>query len=423
MRRFLGLFLINLMVCGAALAADCDFSQPAERQLLSAALNSRDKDEIDRAIASLNPAKRAPDIPAPRNKGNADTAEVPALSAAQRDALVRAQLDASRRIVDRVTDPHATPQDLPFALRHVAGILRGSVALAKAYPETRAEALGIAEAAADYLVQASREAGVPFTPFPYWRGRSGRLGELSEIMARGLEACGGLEDRVRDGWFVVPEVPDQYFFDTGLVGAALAELSAELPKDAYRDWLDGAITWLDGQQLSSNFNYNAFPVQLFLARHASTGDPKDLERARDWLLFGVLPGMISEGPDAGHWIDPHNNLLPYRVIMVQAMLSTRLEMSRAGMASDDSLDLEIAQAFGAVEDDLLQGRVTESAERMIEIYLALDAAIEQGLQLDQDRQLRTSVEQTATRWLVENRPRGDLATALFLASQSDVSDR
>ncbi len=410
------------MVCCSALAAECDFTQPLERQLLSTALNGRDRDEIDRVITSLNPAMRAPDIPEPRYKGNADTAEAPVLSTAQRGALVRAQLDAARRIVDRVTDPRATPQELPFALRHVAGIVRGSVALAQAYPDTRVEALGVAEAAADYLVRASREAGVPFTPFPYWRGRSGRLGELSDMMARGLEACGGLEDRVRDGWFVVPEVAEQYYFDTGLVGTALAELSTERPKETYRDWLDGATAWLVSQKLSSNFNYNAFPAQLFLARHANTGNPKDLRRARDWMLFGVLPGMISDGPDAGHWIDPHNNLLQYRVIMVQAMVSTRLEMSRSGMASDDSLDVAIRQAFGAVEDDLLQGRVAESAERMVEIYLTLDAAIEAGFQINLDLQLRASVEQAATRWLMENRPRGDLATALFLASQSDVFD-
>jgi len=423
MRVFLGLSLINLVLCGSALAATCDFSEPPERQMVSQALNSRDQAEIDRVITLMNPAQRAPEIPAARGPGNTKVPEAPAVSAAQREKLVRAQLQAARRTVQRITDPRATPDQLPFALRHVAGIVRGSVALARAYPDTRDDALDIAEAAADFLVDASREAGVPFTPFPYWRDQSGRLGELSEIMARGLEACGGLEARVRNGWFVVPEVPEQYFFDTGVVGAALADLMTELPKETYRDWLDAATVWLDAQQLSSNFNYNAFPAELFAARHGQRGDPKDLDRALDWLRFGVLPGMISEGPDAGQWIDSHNNLLTYRVIMVDAMLAIRLEMAQAGLEPDRWLDRAIAQSFTAVENDVRDGRIVEAAERMIEIYLAIDAVTAQGVPVAFDRDVRAAIEAIATRWLLKNGPRGDLPSALFIAKLSGNSVR
>ena len=423
MRALSGLFAINLMVCDPVLAAECDFSQPPERQLLSDALNSRDQAEIDRVVLLLNPTQSAPDIPKLRQRGYQDISGVPVLSPTQREELVNLHLRAAQRIVEGIADQRGTPQDLPFALRHLAGIVRGSVALAKAYPDTQDTALGMAEIAADYLVQASQDAGVPFAPFPYWRGRSGRLGELSEEMARGLEACDGLETRVRNGWFVVPEVPEQYYFDTGRVGTVLAELMAVRPKHTYRDWLDRAAAWLDGENLSSNFNYNAFPAEMFAARHRHLGDPQDLERALDWLQFGVLPGMISEGPDAGQWIDPHNNLLPYRVIMLHAMLSARREVNRARLEPDPKLDQAIALALGAVEDDVRDDRVVESAERMIEIYIGLDTLAAQGVSVDFDQQLREDIEKTATRWLAENTPRGDLATALFLANLKDVKTR
>ncbi len=423
MRTLLWQSIFILGLAGPAFAAPCDFSESPERQRVSQALNSRDHGEIARVIAEMNPAQIAPDIPAARGRDVGDLGDAPILSAAQRNRLVGAQLRAARVTVQRITDPRATPEDLPFALRHVAGIVRGSVALAQTYPDRRADALDIAETAADFLVDASREAGVPFTPFPYWRGQSGRLGELSETMARGLEACDGLETRVRKGWFIVPEVPEQYFFDTGVVGAALAELMTVRPKETYRNWLEAATLWFDAQNLSSNFNYNAFPAEMFASRHAQRGDPKDLERALDWLRFGVVPGMISEGPDAGHWIDPHNNLLTYRVIMVHAMLSTRRQMVSAGSDPDPRLETAIEQSFAAIEEDVRDGRIVESAERMIDIYRALDALAAQGIPVIFDGTMRTAIEAIATRWLLRNGPRGDLATALFLAMISDETAR
>lgn len=277
------------------------------------------------------------------------------------------------------------PPEIPKVLRVPAGMIRGALAVGEAFPELKAEALSLAVSAADYLLQASKEAGFPGAPFPYWRGKPGRLGYLSERKARMLENCGKLEQCVVNGWFVVPMTPEDYYFDTGLVGEALGELYAETKDPRYRQWLTHACAWAREQPLSPNFNYNAFLIHLFCRAYRSSGDEEYLNLAVDRARWGVLPGMIKEREYEGHWIEPHNERIAYRVIMGRALirLSTTLAVAKERKLFSRGVDFKKAASvvLKAVEEQMYANGGVTSVKDMVDLYCDLEVARAAGVDL------------------------------------------
>ncbi len=404
----------------ASSAQDCVFGHRGDALRLSEALNSRDHVRISERVRAINPRMRAP-IPEKREPliEPAEDAFSLEITPSMRQRAVRLYLDAVRNDSWWLQDPTPTPPEIPRPLRRPAEMIRGLIAVALSYPDARAEALDLAAAAADYLVGASREAGVRYAPFPYWRNKPGRLGELSERMARALEACGELEANIRNGWFTVAAVPEEYFFDTGLAGEALAKLARYAPQDRYTAWLSAASDWLAQNPLSPNFNYNAFPAQLHAATFVLTGDGAERERAMDRLTYGVIPGMIAQGEDTGHWIDPHNERLAYRAIMVRSMIETRLAIERAGPGPqrDAARDLAsaIESALGAMEGEMSGAVPMAILPRMIEIYTGIDALAENGILIPFSMEVRASFFALAKQYLVQKGPSAGAGTGVFLA--------
>lgn len=272
----------------AAQDGRCFSAPPAQIVELSEALNSRDDARIGATLDRLAPSGRAPAAEAAARFSPPDRrTHASALTAVVTDSAIVAYLEAAETQSWWRAPPPPAPPDVPYALRVPADMIRGLVAIAEAYPSHRERALGLARSAGDYLLSASDEAGVAYAPFPFWQGREGRLGDLSDRMVERLRACGALEQNVRNGWFVVTEKPEEYFFDTGRVGEALAELYAVTGEARYLAWIENATRWLSAQPLSTNFNYNAFPANFHADAFLATGDARQLEFALDRLRYGV----------------------------------------------------------------------------------------------------------------------------------------
>jgi hypothetical protein len=406
-----------------AQSAECFEAPRPEIAALSAALNSRDDVRISEAVSAFNPSRRAPTAELPERFSRATGSRFRSAPTAQDiDTTVTAYLAAAERESWwRAPNPPAS-SDIPHALRMPADMIRGLIAIANAYPSHRARALSLATDAGDYLIATSRDAGVAYTPFPLWRGRDGRLGALSQHMAARLARCGQLAQNTRNGWFVVSERPEEYFFDTGRAGHALSELYAATRNERYRVWIISATTWLSAQPISANFNYNAFPASFHAAAFVASNDPAQLKLALDRLRFGVLPGMIASGPYAGQWIDPHNQRIAYRTIMLRAMIETRLAallvQTPVDAAEVERLDAAIRSALTALERQMSSGRGATSVGSMIEVYHGLDALALAGRPIGSVQpEVRYTVEAMAKEAAFSGRAlTPDAATGIFLAT-------
>ena len=381
--------------------AACELGEPRAQAVLRPALASGDPVALDSAFRTLGldpavaPAPETPERVVPFEDIPASVAIGPAqLPQALDRYLVHASAHADE--LERTSPPN-----LPSPLRAHADTLLGLTVIAEAVPERRGEARAVAVRLADALVAASGAAGVPYTPFPHWRGRGGRLGELADRATAELEACGGLEAASRGGWLVVGARPDEFLFDTGRVGEAVAAMPADWRSDRHEAWLREAGAWMRGLPPAPNFNYNAFAADL----HLGAGEGAEAVRR---VRGGVLPGLIADGPDAGRWVDPHNQRLVYRMIMARTL-------ARAGALEDPEIDRALRLALAAIETDLRALGGIAHPEEMIRLYAALDARPEP---VAHDATLRAGAERHADLSILDGRAKSQSAVAYRLAHHS-----
>lgn len=379
--------------------AECTYLvKPPQSARLFEAMQTRDIDRIDAAIERMHPGQGAPAPETPDQFVSPDPrAYAKSFSDEELVELAGLYIEKSRAESWWLRD--VPPSEAPSPLRAPATMIRGLLAIAEGFPEHRHEAIALVSEAADYLLQASEDSGFPGAPFPYWRDRDGRLGGLSEKLAGHLEACGKLEQSVVNDWFVVPGIAEEYYFDTGRVGEAIAEIIRVHPDTSYQTWAMEAAAWLDDKPISTNFNYNAFIVGFF-ADLAMATDDDNLHKAVDLAFHGVLSGMTQTGEDAGHWRDAHNERVVYRTIMVRYLIqlaeAVALSGNQEGLRAEE-LYLSTSLALHALEADMRKAGGIASPEEMIEIYLDLDAAILAGARLaSSDQSVRRDVFAIAT---------------------------
>lgn len=391
---------------------------------LAAALNARDLDKAGSLIAEARPSARAP-LPETPERYQALTP--PRHSAPPVGRAASAFVEQVEGLSWWTREPPPMPSDIPAPLRAPAQAIRGLLAVAANYPEQEQRATLMAIGAGDYLIQASNDAHFDGAPFPYWRGKPGRLGELSERMALRLERCGQLEQAVRGGWFVVETTPWEYFFDTGLVGEAYVALYEKTLEPRFLSAALTAANWADRQPISINWNYNAFLAGFFAELYRVSGDKRWLDSAVDRIRFGVLPGMIMDGEDAGHWVDPHNERIAYRAIMARALVQVS---SALALASQDdgrpshASDIEQAAqtAIAALERQMSRANGVTSVSAMADLYAGIKHAKTAGARLDStDGELRDAILRMTVEGIVAARlaPDGGAgSTIAFLKSNA-----
>ncbi|MFM9864841.1 MAG: hypothetical protein ACKVRO_14660 [Micropepsaceae bacterium] len=205
-------------------------------------------------------------------------------------------------------------------LRVPAAVLRGAAMAARHDHDERARYIETGRKTAAYLQAAQTAAGNGVFPVPAWEGKSeDRVRTLTDRFVKQARARGDLDAATRNGWIIDDRGAGDLAFDNGLAGEALLLFHAVDPQTAYLDAARKAGEWAMRQPLSTNFNYNGFSAALLARLYQATKDRRYRDEAVARIKLGVLPGMIPDGRFAGHWIDPHNERLVYRLIMIRQM--------------------------------------------------------------------------------------------------------
>jgi hypothetical protein len=367
--------------------------------------------------APLPAQRAADGTPLPREIGLAASSEVPALTAAQAAGdeagvfaavcRIRAALGAWQGVAEAAApyrDAPSTPVDAAILLPgYLATIesdllgrepwaragesldgaalsepLRASCEIVAAYAavgplagSTRAALATAARRGADWLVRVQRPDGA--FPFPdltddamrfmtdcraagqseaACRDRLPRAFELAVKGKQAWEAAGRPPGVLVDGWFVSDE-DGGLQFDTGTCGVALLAAAGAFAEPRYLQAARAAAGWAEREEIVSNWNYNAFSVELMArlaAVEAERGDPGAAERWRRAGLrrarLGVLPGALSDG----RWYDPHNARIVYHHIILRALAALEL------VADDPWLTVTLEAAWRrSVEEIELRG--------------------------------------------------------------------
>jgi hypothetical protein len=235
-----------------------------------------------------------------------------------------ADLRAYWRLAERemwwLTTPPNPGTNASAALRVPAAALRGAAMAADYDSAERERYIDIGRKTAAYLQAAQAAAGNGVFPVPAWEGASqDRVRTLTDRFVKQARARGDLQRVTREGWIVDDGGSGDLHFDNGLAGEALLLFYALDPQRTYLNSAARSGEWTMRQPLSQNFNYNGFAAAFLARLYRATNEKKYRDEAVARIRLGVLPGMIREGRFAGHWIDPHNERLVYRLIMIRQM--------------------------------------------------------------------------------------------------------
>ncbi len=233
------------------------------------------------------------------------------------------------------------PTKLAHALREPAAIVSGCVRAVRAGLEGAPRSLAYAREAGDFLVWAQAQGGTGGFPFPAARGVTrDKAFEAGEKFLARAEREGRLGDVVRNGWAVDDLSDGGLQFDNGEAGTALFELYAATKDEKYLTSARKSADWAAARPIARNWNYNSFSVYLLAEAYRTTGERRYLEAAIRKTLLGVTPGQLTEGPNAGRWVDAHNARPAYHYIMMRA-----LAQLTAVMPKDDAARPEILRAL------------------------------------------------------------------------------
>ena len=192
-------------------------------------------------------------------------------------------------------------------------------------------------------------------------------------------------------------------FDNGECGVAMFDLH-ELTKDGrHLDSARKAADWALARPLCANWNYNSFSVRLLARAFAATGEAKYLDAAVSKARLGVIPGQLTDGPNAGRWMDPHNARSAYHYVMMCALaqlaavmppshehrteivraltlgLNARnSEMTTRGVMNKDHALAALLFVNRAFASDAAFLRETKSAEALHALALLLSAEAHRG---------------------------------------------
>ena len=211
------------------------------------------------------------------------------------------------------------PQEMDRPLRAIASVVEGCLAARAAGCADPEALLQMARAAGEVLLWAQTNGGRGVFPVPAWKGKRGRLGELSDRFLERAEKAGRLAELTQNGWIVDDTGSGDLQFDNGVSGVAVLHLFEATREQRYLRSAQAAADWASRQPVVPNWNYNSFSVFLLSEVFRVTKDHHYLGVAREKVQLGIYPGQLKSGPHAGRWFDPHNARLVYHFILLRGL--------------------------------------------------------------------------------------------------------
>lgn len=209
-------------------------------------------------------------------------------------------------------------QNAKTPLRAIAEVINGAL---DSYQMTNNRSdFDLAIKSAESLIKIQKEIATGGFGFPAWENNQSHLGKLAKKFLRHAKSQGLLNDVVRNGWIIDDLGRGDLYFDTGLAGEALIKIYLITGEPQFLQAAKLAGDWAMSKPAVVNFNYNAFSVILLSKLYKHTNEQQYLESAIEKTIAGIYSGMILNGKHAGHWLDPHNQRIVYRQIMLRATL-------------------------------------------------------------------------------------------------------
>ena len=355
--------LRSLIACW--LIAGCN---PASGQYpasdIARALAANDLDAVTAAVATGREAlgERAgePDVP-DRYRRVPDDARLLTPAEAERGFTPYLAAIENRRWWKTGVDPTT----LTAPLRVPASVVLGNVAAFRAALDGAEASLAMAEDAAAFVMWAQHQAGSGVYPFPAARGISDtpEMKVATRFLAR-AERAGTLDTVVRNGWIFDDAGDGGLQFDNGECGAALLDLYDVTKEGRYLDSVRKSADWAADRPLCPNWNYNSFSVFLLAKMYGVTREVKYLDAAVHKARLGVIPGQLTDGPNVGRWVDPHNARPAYHFIMMRALAQVALVIPPTHPDRPD------------IVRSLALGLTTRNAEMITQGVMTKDHAIE-----------------------------------------------
>lgn len=214
----------------------------------------------------------------------------------------------------------ADPANMTAPLRLPASVMAGYAAGWRAKLPGSELSLERAQEVAAFLMWAQEQAGSGAYPFPAARRTSkARAMEAAARLLDRAERAGKLGQIVRNGWIVEDLGDGGLQFDNGECGLAMFELYALTKDPRHLASARKAADWALSRPLCPNWNYNSFSAELLAEAFAVTRESNYLAAAVQKARVGVIPGQLTDGPQAGRWVDPHNARPAYHYIMMRAL--------------------------------------------------------------------------------------------------------
>lgn len=171
-------------------------------------------------------------------------------------------------------------------------------------------------------------------PSPDFRNTSKELGRQIEKLLKKNQI------QVHNGWCVKDLGFGGFQMDTAIIGKTMLLAYREFKDKKYLKCALKAANWAANFKSVTNWNYNAFSVNLLADTYKTTGEKQYLNACIRKLKAGVLPGQTKNG----RWFDSHNALFHYHIIIMNALLETFPVINKN--------DLNKTKLLRAIEDGL-----------------------------------------------------------------------
>ncbi len=167
--------------------------------------------------------------------------------------------------------------------------------------------------------------------------------------------------RVENGWCVEDLGFGGFQMDAGIIGHTMLRAYRYFNTSEYLDSAIKAAEWSKDFKPVPNWNYNAFSMNLLASLYRETWQPEYLDASIKKMQLGVLPGQSR----TGRWIDSHNALFQYHIIIINALLKVYPALETSDKKHRNQAVRAIQQGLLPIIKDNVSGIITNPPDMLV----------------------------------------------------------